>query len=63
MGVWGKKTFPPSKHFTKRRVLAATTSLVGTAGYSFSKPWLVNFRVRLFSVTVRTTWSDAPEGM
>ena len=23
--------------------------------YSFSKPWLVNFSVRLFSVTVRTT--------
>ena len=31
--------------------------------YSFSKPWLVNFRVRLFSVTVRTTWSEAPEGI
>src|ERR1700722_1793404 len=25
--------------------------------YSFSKPWFVNFRVRLFSVTVRTTLS------
>ena len=25
------------------------------AYYSFSKPWLVNFSVRLFSVTVRTT--------
>ena len=23
--------------------------------YSFSNPWLVNFSVRLFSVTVRTT--------
>jgi hypothetical protein len=23
--------------------------------YSFSKPWLVNFSVRQFSVTVRTT--------
>jgi hypothetical protein len=23
--------------------------------YSFSKPWFVNFSVRLFSVTVRTT--------
>ena len=23
--------------------------------YSFSNPWLVNFNVRLFSVTVRTT--------
>ena len=32
------------------------------ANYSFSKPWLVNFRVRLFSVTVRTSWSDAPCG-
>ena len=26
-----------------------------SAAYSFSKPWLVNFSVRLFSVTVRTT--------
>lgn len=30
--------------------------------YSFSKPWLVNFSVRLFSVTVRTSWSEAPCG-
>ena len=27
----------------------------GAPTYSFSKPWLVNFSVRLFSVTVRTT--------
>ena len=26
-------------------------------------PWLVNFRVRLFSVTVRTTLSGAPAGI
>lgn len=31
--------------------------------YSFSKPWLVNFSDRLFSVTVRTTCSGAPEGI
>ena len=31
--------------------------------YSVSKPWLVNLSVRLFSVTVRTTWSGAPDGM
>jgi len=31
--------------------------------YSFSNSWLVNFNVRLFSVTVRTTWSGAPEGI
>lgn len=34
-----------------------------TRRYSFSKPWLVNFSVRLFSVTVRTTFSGAPEGI
>lgn len=31
--------------------------------HSLSKPWLVNFRVLLFSVTARTTWSDAPSGI
>ena len=31
--------------------------------YSLSNPWLVNFSVRLFSVTVRTTWSGAPAGI
>ncbi len=31
--------------------------------YSFSNRWLVNFRVRLFSVTVRTTRSAAPDGI
>jgi hypothetical protein len=31
--------------------------------YSVSKPWLVNLSVRLFSVTVRTTWSGAPDGI
>jgi hypothetical protein len=31
--------------------------------YSFSNPRLVNFSVRLFSVTVRTTWSGAPDGI
>lgn len=31
--------------------------------YSFSNPWLVNFKVRLFSVTVRTTLSGAPSGI
>ena len=30
---------------------------------SASKPWLVNFKVRLFSVTVLTTCSEAPEGI
>ena len=30
--------------------------------YSRSKPWSSNFSVRLFSVTVRTTWSGAPPG-
>src|SRR2546422_5610756 len=33
------------------------------AHYSFSNPWLVNLSVRLFSVTVRTTCSGAPEGI
>lgn len=28
-----------------------------------SNPWLMNFCVRLFSVTVRTTWSGAPDGI
>jgi hypothetical protein len=28
--------------------------------YSSSKPWVLNFSVRLFSVTVRTTFSGAP---
>ncbi len=32
------------------------------AGYPSWKPWLVNFRVRLFSATVRTTWSGATVG-
>ena len=32
-------------------------------GYSFSNPWFLNFRVRLFSVTVRTTVSGAPSGI
>lgn len=31
--------------------------------HSFSNPWLVNFRSRLISVTVRTTWSGAPDGI
>ena len=31
------------------------TMCVNHTAYSFSKPWLVNFSVRLFSVTVRTT--------
>ena len=31
--------------------------------YDSSKPWLPNFRVRLFSVTVRTTLSGAPPGI
>jgi|WetSurMetagenome_2_1015567.scaffolds.fasta_scaffold75222_2 hypothetical protein len=35
----------------------------GSDDYSFSNPRLVNFRVRLFSVTVRTTCSGAPEGI
>ena len=30
--------------------------------YSLSNPWLVNLSVRLFSVTVRTTWSGTPAG-
>ena len=30
--------------------------------YSFSNPWVENFSVRLFSVTVRTIWSEAPSG-
>ena len=30
--------------------------------YSFSKPWLENFSVWLFLVTVRTTFSGAPRG-
>ena len=33
------------------------------AGHSFSKPWLVKRRVFAFSVTVRTTWSGAPDGI
>src|SRR5437016_5259743 len=37
--------------------------VVRTRCYSFSNPWLVNLSVRLFSVTVRTTWSGAPEGI
>ncbi len=32
------------------------------SGQSFSNPWLVNFSVRLFSVTVRTVCSLAPPG-
>jgi hypothetical protein len=31
--------------------------------YSFSKPWDVNFSVRRFSVTIRTTVSGVPVGM
>ena len=31
-----------------------------TSGYSRAKQWLSNLNVRLFSVTVRTTWSGAP---
>jgi len=31
--------------------------------YSLSNPWLVNFKVRLFSVTARTTFSGAPSGI
>ena len=36
---------------------APGNALLAVSGplYSFSKPWFVNFRVRLFSVTVRTT--------
>jgi hypothetical protein len=36
---------------------------VAKAAYSFSNPCCVNFRVRLFSVTVRTTLSGAPDGI
>ena len=31
--------------------------------YSTSNPWVVNFSVRLFSVTVRTTESGTPDGI
>src|SRR4030095_1247969 len=31
--------------------------------YSLSNPWLVNLSVRLFSVTVRTTFSGTPPGI
>jgi len=33
------------------------------AAYSSSKPWLMNFSVRVFSVTVRTTRSGVPSGI
>ena len=43
----------------RRKSSAISRSMPGhscrPAAYSFSKPWLVNFSVRLFSVTVRTT--------
>ena len=35
----------------------------GIGGHSFSNPWSVNFSVRLFSVTMRTTLSGAPAGI
>src|SRR6266498_4389650 len=38
-------------------------SLNTANNYSFSNPWLLNFSVRPFSVTVRTTCSDAPSGI
>jgi hypothetical protein len=31
--------------------------------HSFSKPAVVNFSVRAFSVTARTTFSEAPDGI
>jgi len=34
---------------------ATSRALEAPTYYSFSNPWLVNFSVRLFSVTVRTT--------
>ena len=34
-----------------------------TDSYASSNPWLSNFNVRQFSVTVRTTFSGAPDGM
>ena len=41
----------------QRGFSASATFATGgrSPAYSFSKPWLVNFSVRLFSVTVRTT--------
>jgi hypothetical protein len=32
------------------------------SSHSVSNPWLVNLSVRLFSVTMRTTFSGAPSG-
>jgi hypothetical protein len=34
---------------------AMVVNAPGFLRYSFSNPWFVNFKVRLFSVTVRTT--------
>lgn len=44
---------------TREKVALHLTSLV----YSFSNPWAVNFSVRAFSVTMRTTFSGAPSGI
>ena len=35
----------------------------GAQHYALSNPWLVNLRVRLFSVTIRTTLSGTPSGI
>jgi hypothetical protein len=39
-------------------VAAARALILLKKPYSFSNPWFVNFRVRQFSVTVRTTLSE-----
>jgi hypothetical protein len=35
----------------------------GPSGTTSSEPWLLNFSDRLFTVTMRTTWSDALDGI
>src|SRR4051794_5361481 len=47
-------------HVSGRHIKHEDSSL---GHYSLSKPWVVNFSVRLFSVTVRTTLSGVPFGI
>ena len=50
-------------HAADKLGLEAAADGVRYGSYSFSKEWVVNLRVRAFSVTVRTVVSGAPSGI
>jgi hypothetical protein len=50
------------RHWAQRHVTRSKRADWGTGYYRSSNPWTLNFSVRLFSVTIRTTSSGTPSG-